>query len=127
MAHVNLLKQVKIDDRWVLRSIPKKANGQPDWGALPVGNYFIESREKRKRRRLPGRHSGMPSTRIHVADDEVLLDDSLRYVEHAIAAGVDARADVWMGMPHGFPGGIGLTTISPGPSSVSNQVTVFVK
>ena len=24
MAHVNLLKQVKIDDRWVLRSIPKE-------------------------------------------------------------------------------------------------------
>src|SRR5882672_344779 len=56
---------------------------------------------------LYGRHSGMPSTRIHVGDDEVLLDDSLRYVERAVAAGVDARADVWMGMPHGFPGSIG--------------------
>jgi acetyl esterase/lipase len=41
---------------------------------------------------LHGRHSGMPSTRIHVGDDEVLLDDSLRYVERAVAAGVDARA-----------------------------------
>ena len=56
---------------------------------------------------LDGRHSGMPSTRIHVGDDEVLLDDSLRYVERAIVAGVDARADVWMGMPHGFPASIG--------------------
>jgi monoterpene epsilon-lactone hydrolase len=56
---------------------------------------------------LHGRHSGMPSTRIHVGDDEVLLDDSLQYVERAVAAGVDARADVWMGMPHGFPGSIG--------------------
>ena len=56
---------------------------------------------------LHGRHSGLPSTRIHVGDDEVLLDDSLRYVERAVAAGVDARADVWMGMPHGFPGSIG--------------------
>src|SRR6185295_6599880 len=56
---------------------------------------------------LYGRHSGMPSTRIYVGDDEVLLDDSLRYVERAVAAGVDARADVWMGMPHGFPGSIG--------------------
>ena len=56
---------------------------------------------------LHGLHSGMPSTRIHVGDDEVLLDDSLRYVERAVAAGVDARADVWMGMPHGFPGSIG--------------------
>jgi acetyl esterase/lipase len=49
----------------------------------------------------------MPATRIHVGDDEVLLDDSLRYVERALVAGVDARADVWMGMPHGFPGSIG--------------------
>jgi acetyl esterase/lipase len=56
---------------------------------------------------LHGRHSGMPSTRIHVGDDEVLLDDSLRYVERAAAAGVDARADVWIGMSHGFPGSIG--------------------
>src|ERR1700688_2182513 len=56
---------------------------------------------------LHGRHPGVPPTRIHVGDDEGLLDDSLRYVERAVAAGVDARADVWMGMPHGFPGSIG--------------------
>lgn len=51
--------------------------------------------------------AGMPSTRIYVGDDEVLLDDSLRYVELVVAAGVDAQADVWMGMPHGFPASIG--------------------
>jgi epsilon-lactone hydrolase len=56
---------------------------------------------------LHGRYSGIPSVRIHVGDDEVLLDDSLRYVERAVAAGVDARAEVWMGMPHGFPGSVG--------------------
>jgi acetyl esterase/lipase len=36
----------------------------------------------------------------------VLLDDSRRYVERAVAAGVDAELDVWMGMPHGFVTGI---------------------
>jgi monoterpene epsilon-lactone hydrolase len=51
--------------------------------------------------------SGMPPVRIHVGDDEVLLDDSRRYAERAVAAGVDARLDVWMGMPHGFPVSIG--------------------
>src|SRR5207302_165466 len=51
--------------------------------------------------------AGMPPVSIHVGDDEVLLDDSLRYVERAVASGVDARADVWMGMPHGFPANIG--------------------
>ena len=49
----------------------------------------------------------MPAIRIHVGDDEVLLDDSRRYVERAVAAGVDVRLDVWTGMPHGFIAGIG--------------------
>ena len=56
---------------------------------------------------LQGRLSGLPPVRIHVGDDEVLLDDSRRYVERAIAAGVDARLDVWTGMPHGFVASIG--------------------
>jgi acetyl esterase/lipase len=56
---------------------------------------------------LQGRFSGLPPIRIHVGDDEVLLDDSRRYVERAVADGVDARLDVWTGMPHGFPAIIG--------------------
>jgi epsilon-lactone hydrolase len=51
--------------------------------------------------------SGLPPVRIHVGDDEVLLDDSLRYVARAGTAGIDVRLDVWMGMPHGFVGSIG--------------------
>lgn len=56
---------------------------------------------------LYARLSGMSPVRIHVGDDEVLLDDSRRFVERAVLAGVDARLDVWMGMPHGFAGSIG--------------------
>ena len=51
---------------------------------------------------LYGDLTGLPPIRVHVGDDEVLLDDSRRYVERAVAAGVDAALDVWMGMPHGF-------------------------
>jgi acetyl esterase/lipase len=51
--------------------------------------------------------TGLPPIRIHVGDDEVLLDDSRRYVENAVAAGVDAKVDVWMGMPHGFVTNVG--------------------
>jgi acetyl esterase/lipase len=56
---------------------------------------------------LYGDLSGLPPIRVHVGDDEVLLDDSRRYVERAVHAGVDAELDVWMGMPHGFVTGIG--------------------
>ena len=61
---------------------------------------------------LQGRLSGLPPIRMHVGDDEVLLDDSRRYVERAIAAGVDARLDVWTGMPHGFVASIGTLKAS---------------
>jgi monoterpene epsilon-lactone hydrolase len=61
---------------------------------------------------LHARHSGLPPVRVHVGDDEVLLDDSRRYVERAIAAGVDAQLDVWMGMPHGFAGSVGKLKVA---------------
>jgi epsilon-lactone hydrolase len=51
--------------------------------------------------------SGLLPVWVHVGDDEVLLDDSSRYVENAVAAGADAKLDVWMGMPHGFVTNIG--------------------
>jgi acetyl esterase/lipase len=55
---------------------------------------------------------GLAPIRVHVGNDEVLLDDSVRFVEHAIAAGADARLDVWGGMVHGFLGGVGRLTAS---------------
>jgi acetyl esterase/lipase len=56
---------------------------------------------------LFGNLAGLPPLRVQVGDDEVLLDDSRRYVERAFEAGVDAKLEVWEGMPHGFLGGIG--------------------
>jgi epsilon-lactone hydrolase len=56
---------------------------------------------------LYGPLSGLPPVRVQAGDDEVLLDDSRRYVERAVGAGVDAKLDVWMGMPHGFQANVG--------------------
>ena len=56
---------------------------------------------------LYGELAGLPPVRVHVGDDEVLLDDALRYVARAVEAGVDARVDIWQGMPHGFASGVG--------------------
>ena len=56
--------------------------------------------------------TGLPPIRVHVGDDEVLLDDSVRFVDRALAAGVDAQLDVWQGMVHGFLGSVGTLSAS---------------
>jgi monoterpene epsilon-lactone hydrolase len=56
---------------------------------------------------LHGKLAGLPPIRVQVGDDEVLLDDSRRYVERVVGAGGDAKLGLWEGMPHGFLGGIG--------------------
>jgi acetyl esterase/lipase len=61
---------------------------------------------------LAGPVAGLPPVRVHVGDDEILLDDSRRYVAKAIAADVDAKIDIWMGMPHGFVGRVGALNAS---------------
>ncbi|HEY2179206.1 MAG TPA: alpha/beta hydrolase [Caulobacteraceae bacterium] len=48
-----------------------------------------------------------PPIRIDVGDDEVLLDDSLRYAEKLRDANLHAAVHVWSGMPHVFPSAIG--------------------
>jgi acetyl esterase/lipase len=70
---------------------------------------------------LFGKLAGLPPIRVHVGDDEMLLEDSRRYVERAVAAGVDAKLDVWMGMPHGFLGGIGKLEAAAGALSAIGQ------
>lgn len=72
---------------------------------------------------LCGNLSDLPPIRVHVGDDEVLLDDSLRYVERAVAAGVDARVDVWEGMAHGFLSGIGTLAAS---NETLEMITTFL-
>lgn len=56
--------------------------------------------------------TGLPPIRVHVGDDEVLLDDSVRFIDRALAAGVDAQLDIWEGMVHGFPGSVGQLSAS---------------
>jgi epsilon-lactone hydrolase len=45
---------------------------------------------------------GLPPCYLQVGEDDLLRDDSLRFVRAAQAAGVDARVDVYPGMPHDF-------------------------
>lgn len=51
---------------------------------------------------LYGDLAGLPPLRVHVGKDEILMDDSLAFVEKAKQAGVDAEAKVWEDMFHIF-------------------------
>lgn len=56
--------------------------------------------------------AGLPPVLVQVGDDEVLLDDAVRFFDRALAAGVDAQLDVWEGMAHGFQGSVGVLNAS---------------
>ena len=56
---------------------------------------------------LYGDLSGHPALRIHVGEDEVLLDDARRYGARAAAVGADVKVEIWEGMAHGFVSGVG--------------------
>jgi len=50
-----------------------------------------------------GAWSGLAPMHFHVSDTEILLDDSLRAVERAKAAGCAVALTVWHDVPHNFP------------------------
>lgn len=65
-----------------------------------------------------------PPLRIHVGEDEVLLDDSVRLARHAEEAGVDVHLDIWEGMLHGFPASLGTFEAA---NSALNEMAAFIR
>lgn len=57
---------------------------------------------------MSGDLSSLPPIRIDVGDDEVLLDDALRFGADADAANVRCEVHVWEGMVHVFPGNVSM-------------------
>ena len=51
---------------------------------------------------LYGELSNLPPILLHVGEDEVLLDDSVRFAARARSAGVDVQLVIWPGMWHVF-------------------------
>ena len=66
--------------------------------------HYLHGHEAHDARASPvyGNLKGLPPMQVHVGDAEVLLDDSVRYVDRARAAGVAAELYVWEGMTHVF-------------------------
>jgi acetyl esterase/lipase len=67
---------------------------------------------------------GLPPLLIHVGNDEVLLDDSVRLAERARAAGVEVQLKVWEGMWHVFQT---LAVILPEGQASIGELGQFVK
>ncbi|UOQ69713.1 alpha/beta hydrolase [Hymenobacter volaticus] len=55
-----------------------------------------------------GSFAGLPPLQVHIGHDEILRDDSLRYVAQARAEGVAVELHVWEGMPHVFAVNVGI-------------------
>src|SRR5580704_3617450 len=51
MACVNLLKQIKVGDRWKTVAIPRNSKGGYEWGLLPEGRYYVDYYQRGKRKR----------------------------------------------------------------------------
>ena len=67
---------------------------------------------------------GLPPMLIHVGNDEVVLDDSIRLAERAQAAGVEVKLKVWEGMWHVFQS---LAAMLPEGRESIAELGAFVK
>jgi acetyl esterase/lipase len=57
---------------------------------------------------LFGDLAGLPPVMLHVGEDDVLRDDSVRYGERCERAGGDSQVHTWEGMIHVFPSNVAL-------------------
>jgi acetyl esterase/lipase len=72
-------------------------------------NDYLQGGDPRDPRVSPlfGSLAGLAPVRIDVGEDEILLDDSLRYAARARSAGVAVTLAIWAGMPHTFQSAVG--------------------
>ena len=71
---------------------------------------------------LFGQWQGLPPLLFHAGSTEMLLDDSVRAHDRALAAGVDSRIKVWPGLPHVAP----LFTIMPEAHRALAEMADFI-
>ena len=102
-----------------------RAQADPIFTKEMVANFvtaYLSGADPKDPRASPlyGKLDGLPPIFIDVGDDEILLDDAVRYAERAKAAGVTVTLGVWAGMPHTFPGLIGK--VSAADAAVEGEV-----
>jgi epsilon-lactone hydrolase len=99
-------------ESWATRAVADPYFTQPQ--AAELAGSYLDGNDPADPKASPlyADLKGLAPIRVHVGNDEVLLDDSIRFVERAVVAGVDARLDIWEGMVHGYLGGLGRLAAS---------------
>jgi monoterpene epsilon-lactone hydrolase len=77
---------------------------------IAISETYLAGAEPTDPRASPlfGPVSHLPPMQIHVGEDEVLLDDAMRYADLAVHAGGRIDLHVWQGMLHVFTSSIAL-------------------
>jgi acetyl esterase/lipase len=93
-------------------SMQTRAEADPIFTRDMVVNFvdaYLNGADAKDPRASPlyGPIEGLPPILIDVGEDEILLDDAVRYADRATDHGVDVTLGIWAGMPHTFPGLIG--------------------
>jgi monoterpene epsilon-lactone hydrolase len=75
-----------------------------------LSRLYLGDQDARDARASPlyGDLGALPPVRMHVGEDDVLLDDTLRYGERFEQAGGTIEVHTWQGMTHVFPSNIAL-------------------
>jgi monoterpene epsilon-lactone hydrolase len=80
-----------------------------EWTVAGASESYLHGHDARDPLASPlyGDVAGIPPVQLQVGTEEILFDDTLRYVERANSGGVDATAHLCEGMPHIFPLSVG--------------------
>jgi epsilon-lactone hydrolase len=75
-----------------------------------LAQLYLGSRDARDPQASPlyGDLCGLPPVRMHIGEDDVLLDDSIRYGKRFEQEGGTIQVHAWQGMIHVFPSNIAL-------------------
>ena len=92
--------------------------------ALTCAEAFMGGADPRELVLFDKNLRGLPSLLVQVGEDEILLSDSVRLVENARAAGVDARIDVWKEMWHVFQA---FAVVLPEAKAAIAEIGSFVR
>lgn len=94
-------------------SLETRAEADPLFTKEAIANMFslyLASHDPRDPKASPlyADLNGLPPITIHVGEDEILLDDSVRYAQRVESAGGTVRLHIWQGMMHVFASNVAL-------------------